>query len=154
MAEVATYEPLTRPQLTAHVRARVAAHVVDDSGMEAGAYAIYALADPRDVRAVRYIGQTASPARRFLQHLNTARLWLPDDVPWWFKPPRLRPLYDWIRELHRDEYRLPVMVIGAWVPNAAEARGAERARIFECLREKAPLLNFETEVLGRQMTLI
>ncbi len=51
-------------------------------------------------------------------------------------------------ELHRDEYRLPVMVIGAWVPNAAEARGAERARIFECLREKAPLLNFETEVLG------
>ena len=37
----------------------------------------------RDVRQVRYVGQTRDPRRRFSQHLNVARLWLPDELPWW-----------------------------------------------------------------------
>ena len=100
------------------------------------------------------MGQTSSPARRFLQHLNTARLWLPDDVPWWVKSPKLRPLYNWIRELYSDEHRLPVMVVSAWVDSVREARVVERARIVEYARERRWLLNVEMENLGRQIPLV
>jgi len=116
--------------------------------------AIYILSDPRSLRDVRYVGQTSSPARRFLQHLKTARLWLPDDVPWWVQSPKLRPLYNWIRELYTDEYRLPVMVVSAWADSVREARVAERALIVECLRERRRLLNVEMEILGRQIPLV
>jgi hypothetical protein len=123
-------------------------------GMSAHGIAIYILSDPRSIRDVRYVGQTSSPARRFLQHLNTAKLWLPDDVPWWVKSPKLRPLYTWIRELYTDEHRLPVMVVSAWVDSVREARIAERAQIVECLRERLRLLNVEGEIFGRQIPLI
>jgi hypothetical protein len=103
---------------------------------------------------VRYIGQTTAPRRRFLQHLHTAMLWLPDETPWWVKCPKLRPLADWIRALHRDGQRLPVMVITAWVETGSAARVAERARIHQCLANRLQLLNVETEILGRQIPLI
>ena len=66
----------------------------------------------------------------------------------------MRPLSQWIRELYRDEFRLPVMVISAWVPTLEGARVAERIRIHECLQQQLRLLNVESEILGRQLTLI
>jgi hypothetical protein len=129
-------------------------HLYDDSAAVADGTAIYCLSDPRDVRDVRYIGQTNDPRRRFLQHLNTAKLWLPDELPWWIKSPKLRPLYGWIRDLYRDERRLPVMVVTAWLQSASDARVAERSRIYECLEKRLQLLNVETEILGRQVPLI
>jgi hypothetical protein len=115
--------------------------------------AIYSLSDPRDVRETRYIGQTMAPRRRLLQHVGTARLWLPDERPWWVKSPKLRPLYDWLREIYRDEERLPVMVVLAWT-DVGNARMLERDRIYDCMQRKFPLLNFERELLGRQISLI
>jgi hypothetical protein len=112
------------------------------------------LSDPRDIRAVRYIGQTRAPGKRFSQHIHIARLWLPDDLPWWVKSPQLRPLYSWIRELYADERRLPVMLVSAWAPSAKAARLAERSRIIECLRDGHELFNVERELLGRQQPLI
>ncbi len=56
--------------------------------------------------------------------------------------------------MYRDEQRLPVMVVTAWVETAAQARVAERARIIECLEGRLQLLNVETEILGRQIPLI
>jgi hypothetical protein len=75
-------------------------------------FAVYTLSDPRALRDVRYVGQTRSPTRRLGQHINTARLWLSDEVPWWFKSPELRPLYEWIRQLHSDERRLVTAIVG------------------------------------------
>jgi hypothetical protein len=109
--------------------------------------AIYSLSDPRDIRLIRYIGQTSAPRRRFLQHLNTARLWLPDETPWWIKSPKLRPLYDWIRQLYGDGYRLPTMVVHQWVTE--QPRTAERLHIQQCLSNNLPLLNVETEWLQK-----
>ena len=126
-------------------------HIVDESGSEPSEVAIYTLSDPRDVRQVRYVGQTRSPRSRFSQHLNTARLWLPDDLPWWVARPQLRPLYHWIRELYQDECRLPMMFIMAWTP-ARQARTAERVHICECLGQQLPLLNFEAETRQRLLT--
>jgi hypothetical protein len=140
--------------LTRHFRSHIASQLYDDSRVSPSGTAIYFLSDPRDIREVRYVGQTSAPRRRFLQHLNTARLWLPDETPWWVKSPKLRPLYGWIRELYRDELRLPTMVISAWADTPAEARLAERSRIFECLKMQLPLLNVETEILGRQLPLV
>ena len=105
-------------------------------------------------------GCCAMSARRqlrgadFLQHLRTARLWLPDELPWWVLQPKLRPLYEWIRELHRDGERLPTMVIHSWVETTKAARIAERARIHESLAKQLPLLNVERVILGRQLPLI
>jgi hypothetical protein len=144
---------LSRAQLTRYVRARLAEHLFDDSHVSAGGVAIYSLSDPRNVREIRYVGQTIAPRRRLLQHLNSARLWLPDQVPWWIKSPKLRPLYDWIRQLYQEGGRLPVMVICDWVDRAA-ARHAERARIYQCLEQQRPLLNYESEGLRRQLLLI
>ena len=121
-------------------------HLFDESGLDPVGIAIYSLADPRDVRTPRSIGQTDAPRRRFLQHLNTARLWMPDAVPWWVVTPSLRPLYTWIRELHHDGGRLPVMLISSWVVPEA-ARSAEHARICECIASNLPVLNIEAERL-------
>ena len=114
---------------------------------------MYALADPRDLRAIRYVGQTTAPRRRLLQHLNTARLWLPDEVPWWIRKPELRPLYTWLRELYADESRLPAMIVVDWVP-AERARLAERERILEGLRIGHALLNVEGERGRSQLPLL
>jgi hypothetical protein len=137
---------------SADIRRHVARELYDDSGVAPVGTAIYSLADPRDLRLSRYIGQTAAPRRRFVQHLNTARLWLPDERPWWIGAPQLRPLYDWIRELHA-EGRLPTMVVHAWVDPKC-ARLAERALILESLTRNLPLLNVERERLGEQLPLI
>jgi hypothetical protein len=40
------------------------------------------------------------------------------------------------------------------VETAAQARIAERARIYECLEMRLQLLNVETEILGRQIPLL
>jgi hypothetical protein len=144
----------TKEQLSKHFRSHVGVQLYDDSGVVPQGVAIYFLSDPRDIRAVRYVGQTRVPRRRFLQHLNTAGLWVPDDKPWWIKSPKMRPLSEWIRELYRDELRLPVMVITAWIPTVSDARVAERTQIYECLERRLRLLNVEREILGRQLPLI
>jgi hypothetical protein len=149
-----TNSSLNRAQIGQQVRRHVREQLYDESGMSAHGIAIYILSDPRSIRDVRYVGQTSSPARRFLQHVNTARLWLPDEIPWWVKSPKLRQLYNWIRELYRDEHRLPVMVVSAWVDSVREARVVERTRIVEYARERRWLLNVEIENLGRQIPLV
>jgi hypothetical protein len=136
------------------MRRHIRAELYDDSGVSARGIAIYTLSDPRSIRDVRYVGQTKSPARRLAQHLSTARLWLPDEVPWWVKSPKLRPLYVWIRELYGDDRRMPVMVVTTWAASIGEARVLERARIMECLESRLELLNIEREILGRQGQLI
>jgi hypothetical protein len=144
----------TQAQLGRHIRRHVHTQFYDDSGVAPLGTAIYSLSDPRDIRQVRYVGQTNAPKRRFLQHLNTAKLWLPDEMPWWVKSLQLRPLYEWIRDIYRDERRLPVMVVTAWVETVSAARVAERTRICECLEKRLPLLNVEAEILGRQIPLL
>jgi hypothetical protein len=145
---------LTKAELRRRIRHHVAHELYDDSGLAAVGTAIYSLADPRDLRLTRYIGQSSAPRRRFLQHLGTARLWLPEERPWWIKQPRLRPLYDWLRELYAEEQRLPTMVVHSWVETTHSARLAERARIVAALANDLPLLNVERELLGRQIPLI
>ena len=135
------------------VHAPLEAQLYDDSGVTPGEIAIYSLSDPRNLREIRYIGQTRAPLRRLRQHLSTARLWLPEQTPWWVRSPRLRPLYEWIRALYRDGERLPVMVICAWV-EAVQARTAEHEHICACLEKQLPLLNVEGELLRRQRLLI
>ena len=122
------------------LRRRLRVHLYDEFGALPEGTAIYSLADPRDVRASRYIGQTAQPPRRLLQHVRTARLWLPAETPWWVKAPPLRPLYGWIRELYLEDRRLPVMIVHAWVA-AEHAELAERERVQFCLERQLPLLN-------------
>jgi hypothetical protein len=144
---------LSKAQFVRQLRNRLVSHLYDESGATPEGVAIYSLSDPRDLREVRYIGQTAAPWRRLLQHVGTARLWLPDERPWWVKSPKLRPLYNWIRQIYSDEARLPVMVIFAWT-DSCNARTSERDKIYDCMQRKLPLLNFERELLGRQMPLI
>jgi hypothetical protein len=133
------------------IRSCRSTHIVDESGAEPAGVAIYTLSDPRDVREVRYVGQTRSPRQRFSQHMNTARLWLPDELPWWVARPQLRPLYRWIRELFQDERRLPMMFVVAWT-EAQHARTAERIHICEHLGRQLPLLNREAETPQRMLT--
>ena len=45
------------------------------------------------------------------------------------------------------------MVVRAWVP-PSQARRAERLHIYACLQQQQPLLNFESELLRRQLLLI
>jgi hypothetical protein len=135
------------------VRRRAGSLLVDNSGQAPVGVAIYFLADPRELRTVRYVGQSAVPRRRLLQHINAARLWLPHERPWWVSSPKLRPLYSWIRALHEEGGRLPVMILRAWA-SAGQARSAERAHICECLSHQQPLLNFESELLQRQLLLL
>jgi hypothetical protein len=129
-------------------------HVHDAGGGAAGATAIYTLADPRDVRRARYVGQTRVPRRRFAQHLRTARLDWPDELPWWERSPRYRPLYEWIRALYRDEGRLPFMRVAEWLEPGADPRVAERAAIMRLLAEGAPLLNVEARWAAAQLPLL
>jgi len=136
-------------EISRSIRTRRAAHILDVTGTEPADAAIYALADPRDLELVRYIGQTRYPHARFLQHMSAAQLWLPDEVPWWVKSPRLRPLYHWIRELYADEQRLPIMLIVAWT-GAQLARQEEGRHIREYLRHQKPLLNSETDIFQRR----
>jgi hypothetical protein len=136
-------------QISRSIRQRSAAHLLDMSGTEPNEAAIYALADPRDLELVRYIGQTRAPSSRYLQHMNEARLWLPDELPWWVKSPRLRPLYGWIRELYADEQRMPIMMIVGWT-EARLARQEEGRHIREYLRHQKPLLNSETDTFRRK----
>jgi hypothetical protein len=133
------------------IRAGRNTHIVDESGEQPSEVAIYTLSDPRDVRQVRYVGQTRCPRTRFSQHMNTARLWLPDELPWWVLRPQLRPLYHWIRELYQDECRLPMMLVVAWT-EARQARTAERVHICEHLGRQLPLLNREAETSQRLLT--
>ena len=137
------------------VAAAARSHVHDgaDAG-GAGATAIYRLADPRDVRGARYVGQTRDPRRRFAQHVRTARLWLPDEVPWWVRSLEHRPLYEWIRALYRDGGRLPFMWIEEWVEPGAEALAAERAAMMRLIAEGAALLNVDARRLGAQWPLL
>ncbi len=144
---------LSEAQLRQHVRRSLGALLVDESGELAQGVAIYSLSDPRDLRTVCYIGQSADPRRRLLQHINAARLWLPDERPWWVRSPRLRPLYSWIRAIFHDGGRLPALLVRAWV-NADTARVAERAHICACLERQLPLLNYESERLQRQLQLL
>ena len=115
---------------------------------------VYTLADPRDVRCPRYVGQTRDPYTRFAQHVRTARLSLPDTVPWWVRSPKHRPLYMWIRELHRDGGRLPFMCVEEWVDSGADPRVAERAAIMRWLARGAALLNVEAVQMGGQLALL
>jgi hypothetical protein len=133
------------------------AHVhVDASGPRDGT-AVYTLADPRDVQAPRYVGQTRDPHARFAQHVRTARLWMPDaggdDETWWVRSPKHRPLYAWIRELHRDGGRLPFMRVEEWIEPGADPLAAERAAIMRWLERGAALLNAEARALGAQRPL-
>ncbi len=122
------------------LRRRLRLHIYDESAMAPEGVAIYSLADPRDARASRYVGQTADPPARLRQHLRMARLALPAETPWWVKTPHLRPLYAWIRELYAQEGRLPVMIVHGWV-QAEQAHRAERDRIHAALEQQLPLLN-------------
>jgi hypothetical protein len=128
-------------------------HVVDASGSPGGA-AVYTLADPRDVQSPRYVGQTRDPHARFAQHVQTARLWLPDEVPWWVRSLKHQPLYVWIRELHRDGGRLPIMWVEEWVDADADPLVAERAAIMRWLARGAALLNAEALKSGPQLPLL
>jgi hypothetical protein len=145
---------ITKIELARQIRTHVAAQFYDDSGLTPRGSAIYSLADPRDLRDVRYVGRTSVPKRRFLQHLNTAMLWVPDELPWWIKAPKMRPLSAWIRELYRDERRLPVMIVTDWIATLSEAKIAERAQIYDGLARRLQLLNVEAQILGRQMPLL
>jgi hypothetical protein len=127
---------------------------VHDGGGCIGGTAIYTLSDPRDVARVRYVGQTRDPRRRFAQHVRTARLSLPDEVPWWMRSPKHRPLYEWIRALYRDDSRLPFMCVAEWVAPAANALVAERAAIMRLLAHGEALLNVEARQPGAQMPLL
>ena len=134
--------------------AAVHTHVhVDAAGPRDGT-AVYTLADPRDVQSPRYVGQTCDPHARFAQHARTARLWVPDSPPWWVRSPKHRPLYAWIRELHRDGGRLPFMWVEEWVGPDADPLVAERAAIMRWLARGAALLNAEVLKLGPQLPLI
>ena len=145
---------LTKTQLTRRIRSHVDRELYDEANSVSAGTAIYSLADPRELRVPRYVGQTSMPRRRFLQHLNTARLWLPDEPPWWVLQPKLRPLYHWLRELYHDEGRLPTMIVHEWASTVAAARLAERARIYELLAQRLPLLNIERDILGDQWPLL
>ena len=146
--------PLTKRHLMRHVRNRLPTHLYDTTDSASDGTAVYTLSDPREIRVTRYVGQTRAPRRRFMQHVATARLWIPDETPWWIQSPRLRPLYEWIRVLHRDEHRLPVMVVTEWIAGDRDARAAERELILRCLRERLPLLFCEARLPGDQLQLL
>jgi hypothetical protein len=124
-------------------------NIVDQTGTERGEVAIYILCDPRDIEDVRYVGQTRDPVARFAQHVNAARLWLPDELPWWIRRESLRPLYEWIRALYRDGERLPMMFVVGWT-TAELARSDERRFVRAFVREELPLLNHEADDLRRR----
>jgi hypothetical protein len=133
-----------KAELARLARYRCAAHILDHSRADPNGAAIYTLSDPRDLYLVRYVGQTRAPRARYLQHVSAAKLWMPDERPWWIKSPQQRPLYHWIRDLYNDEKRLPMMVVVAWTA-ACDAITEERHHIANCLQQGLPLLNREAE---------
>jgi hypothetical protein len=137
----------TQVLIARRVRRELPFLLSDESPGGRGDFALYTLADPREVRGVRYVGQTRAPRRRYLQHVRSARLWLAAERPWWIRVPRLRMLSVWIRELYADERRLPVMLVSEWFASEAEARAQERCLITELARRGLPLLNVEAERL-------
>ena len=143
-----------RNALFSRSAAAARAHVHADVPEAPGGTAVYTLADPRDVRCPRYVGQTRDPYARFAQHVRTARLSVPDAMPWWVRSPKHRPLYMWIRELHRDGGRLPFMCVEEWVDSGADPLVAERAAIMRWLARGAALLNVEAGRLGGQLPLL
>lgn len=134
----------TPGKISRSIRSALPFHLYDDSDGGVG-HAVYTLSDPRDLQRVSYVGQTASPHRRYLQHVNQARLWLPNETPWWIKRPQLRPLYEWIRQLYDDGRRLPVMIVRMWT-EPSRARFIEREMITAHLAEGMPLLNVEPKL--------
>jgi hypothetical protein len=147
-ARLASTEAEAKALLARRLRHARLHNIVDQTSGPTGDVAIYALADPRDVQTPRYVGQTRNPAARFVQHVNAARLWLPDELPWWIKRPELLPLYTWIRELHADGGRLPVMFVVGWTSSLL-ARSDERRFIAAYLRDGLSLLNFEAGARSR-----
>jgi hypothetical protein len=145
--------PCDRATLSREIRRRLPTLRFDDSGATPSGCAVYTLSDPRDVRAVRYVGQTANPGRRHAQHVAQARLWMPDTLPWWIRRPELRPLYEWIRALHADEGRLPTLIVTAWCTRVADARALERETIMRYLGEQMPVLNREAAILSARIPL-
>jgi hypothetical protein len=143
-----------RTILNQRLRRHLSRELYDESQITPRGRAIYSLADPRDLRMSRYIGQTLAPRRRFSQHLAVARLSLQREQPWWVVEPKLRPLYTWIRDLYFDEDRLPTMIIHEWTATMPGARLAERARIYQALGNHLPLLNVESEILVGQYPLL
>jgi hypothetical protein len=145
---------MTQAELARFVRRRISAHVLDETGALAAGTAVYTLSDPRELAAPRYVGQTRAPRRRFLQHLGLARLWLPEERPWWIAQERLRPLYEWIRDLYADGQRLPVMIVTAWHEAPLDATVAERDLIQLCMRRQLALLNVATADSEPQIRLL
>lgn len=144
-----------RTQVRRHIRWHIEHDLYDESGScVPDGIAIYSLSDPSDLRTLRYIGQTSSPRRRLLQHLNAARLWMPAERPWWIRNPKLCPLYEWIRSIYREHYRLPTMIIWEWTERVDSARAVERARIYDSLSQGLPLLNVEAARAAKQPQLI
>jgi hypothetical protein len=141
--------PAPRILLSQRIRDCREHNVIDQTGLT-GEVAIYTLSDPRDVTLVRYVGQTRNPRARFAQHINTARLWLPDELPWWIKREELRPLYEWIRALYGDGGRLPMMFVAGWT-SAELARSDERRFVRTFVAEGLPLLNQEASIVRRRM---
>jgi hypothetical protein len=118
---------LTKALLSRRINRHVDLEMYDVSEGSICGVAVYKLVDPRDLRQTRYVGQTSQPRRRFLQHLNTARLWFPEERPWWVKSP---------------------------AGTSAAARLLERMQIFECLAKRLPLLNVESERSAPQLPLL
>jgi len=139
---------VTRPAIAA-----ARSHVCAEPKPELGT-AIYTLADPRDVRCARYVGQTRDPKKRYAQHIRAARLAVPDATPWWVRSVKHRPLYAWIRELHRDGGRLPFMWVEEWVAPEVDPLVAERTAIMRWLAQGAALLNAEAYQGGPQLPLL
>lgn len=124
-------------------------NIIDQTEGELGEVAIYTLSDPRDVQEVRYVGQTRNPLSRYSQHINAAKLWLPDEMPWWVKREELRPLYTWIRTLHAEDQRLPMMFVVGWTSREL-ARSDERRFVRTLVVEHLPLLNQEAMTFDKR----
>ena len=141
-------------RLSRCLAAAARSHIHDGGVGCVGGTALYTFADPREVGCARYVGQTRDPARRFAQHVRTARLWLPDETPWWVRSPKHRHLYEWIRALYREEGRLPFMWVAEWLGPRADPLVAERAAIMRLLARGEALLNVEARQLGAQLLLL
>ena len=69
----------------------VRSHVYLAEPGERGGTAIYTLADPRDVRSPRYVGQTREPYARFAQHVIALAIRTHRRLPSSFMVGRTRP---------------------------------------------------------------
>lgn len=91
-------------------------------------YYIYTLTDPRD-QQVRYVGQSANPAQRMVQHLNSEH--------------NVRPGKEvWFKELLQSNL-VPTMAIVDKAKTKSEARTLEAYWILHHLNNGANLVNGE-----------